>query len=335
MKTAFVITTINKPNNIMKLYAKMCKEKEIDYYIIGDQKSPKKFILKNSNYYSLSQQKNLKLSYERKCLKNSYVRKNIGYLIAIQNGAEIIVESDDDNFPNKNFFSNLNIKQKCVILKNKSWVNVFDYFKKNKKDTLWPRGFPLDEIKKKKSFQGEIKFVESPVQQHLSSQDPDVDAIYRLTHNEKKIHFSKKKSLAIFKNTYSTFNSQNTRWFKWAFPLMYLPTSCTFRSCDIWRGLIALRILHLNNMPLIYSSASNYQVRNYHNLFKDFTDEIPIYLRDKEIIDILYAMKLPAGKNKINQSLVMVYKKLIKSKIFPKKELFFLNCWINDIKKFI
>jgi hypothetical protein len=335
MKTAFVITSINKPNNIMKLYAKMCKEKAIEYYVIGDQKSPKQFNLKNSNYYSVSQQKNLKLSYAKKCLKNSYVRKNIGYLIAMKNGAEIIVESDDDNYPNKNFFSDLSVKKKCLILRNKGWINIFDYFKKNKKDIIWPRGYPLDEIKKKKSFTGKIDFIESPIQQHLSGQDPDVDAIYRLTHKEKKIQFSKKKPLAIFKRTYSTFNSQNTRWFKWAFPLMYLPTSCTFRSCDIWRGLIALRILHLNNMPLIYSSASNYQVRNYHNLIQDFIDEIPIYLRDKEIINILYSIKLPAGEDKIFDSLVTIYKKLIEKKIFPKKELSFLNCWIKDIKNFI
>ena len=88
-------------------------------------------------------------------------------------------------------------------------------------------------------------------------------------------------------------------------------------------------------MPLIYSSASNFQLRNYHNLIKDFTEEVPIYLRNKEIIDILYSMKLPVGKNKITQSLLLVYKKLIEKKIFPKEELAFLNCWISDIKKFI
>ncbi len=42
---------------------------------------------------------------------------------------------------------------------------------------------------KKKSFEGKIKFVDSPIQQHLSNQDPDVDAIYRLTHKEKKNFF--------------------------------------------------------------------------------------------------------------------------------------------------
>ena len=102
-KVAFIITTINKPNNIMKLYAKMCKERLIDFYIIGDQKSPKNFDLKNSNYFSIKEQKKLDFTYAKKCVKNAYVRKNIGYLIAIKNGADVIIESDDDNIP-KIFF---------------------------------------------------------------------------------------------------------------------------------------------------------------------------------------------------------------------------------------
>ena len=38
-------------------------------------------------------------------------------------------------------------------------------------------------------------------------------------------------------------NSQNTLWFKKIFPLMYLPVTCSMRCTDIWRSLIALRIL--------------------------------------------------------------------------------------------
>ena len=61
MKTAFVITTINKPNNIMKLYAKMCKEKEIDYYIIGDQKSDERLALNTKiKFFMINKKNNIK-----------------------------------------------------------------------------------------------------------------------------------------------------------------------------------------------------------------------------------------------------------------------------------
>jgi len=334
-KVAFVITTINKPNYIMKLCAKMCKDKLIDFYIIGDQKSPKQFDLKNSNYYSIKKQKKLDFIYARKCVKNAYVRKNIGYLIAIKNGADVIIESDDDNVPKNSFFNNIDINKKCIVLKNKKWINVFNYFIKNKAKIIWPRGFPLDEIKSKSNFSGTIKNIQAPIQQYLSDRDPDVDAIYRLTHQEKDIKFLKKKSLAISKNTFTTFNSQNTRWFKFSFPLLYLPTNCSFRSCDIWRSLIALRILHLNNMSLTYSSATNLQNRNIHNIFDDFKDEIPFYLKNKKIIEIIYSLKLKKGKNNIILSMKLIYAALIKATIFPKEEMVFLNYWIKDINKII
>ena len=31
--------------------------------------------------------------------KNHYTRKNLGYLYAIKNGADAIIDTDDDNFP--------------------------------------------------------------------------------------------------------------------------------------------------------------------------------------------------------------------------------------------
>ena len=104
MKIAFVITSINKPNNIVRSYAKLCKKKKIDFIIIGDQKSPKNFTLKYAKFFNIKEQKKLNFNYTKICISNSYVRKNIGYLIAIKNGANLIVESDDDNYQKTIFF---------------------------------------------------------------------------------------------------------------------------------------------------------------------------------------------------------------------------------------
>ena len=43
MKTSVVITTINKPNKIIKRISRHCKIKKWDLIIIGDKKSPKNF----------------------------------------------------------------------------------------------------------------------------------------------------------------------------------------------------------------------------------------------------------------------------------------------------
>jgi hypothetical protein len=83
------------------------------------QKTPKKFSLKYGNYYSLNEQKKLKLQFADVCYINSYARKNIGYLIAIKDQNDIIIETDDDIYPYQDFFlikKNF-IKQKLLKIK--------------------------------------------------------------------------------------------------------------------------------------------------------------------------------------------------------------------------
>ena len=63
---------------------------------------------------------------------NSYARKNIGYLISIKNNTNIIVETDDDNMPLKNFFKPINFFEKAKIISKKNdWLNIYNYFLNN------------------------------------------------------------------------------------------------------------------------------------------------------------------------------------------------------------
>ena len=191
LSKALVITSINRPNNVLRKYSELSKKHDVEFYIVGDKKSPKNFRIKNSKFLSLSHQKKLIFSYSKICNENTYVRKNIGYLEAMRNGAEVILESDDDNMPKKNFFTNIDPYLNAIVLKNKNWVNIYEYFLGDKKLTLWPRGYPLDKIKIKSNFSGQKKKIFSPVQQNLSDNDPDVDAIYRLLSKKKKLYLKK------------------------------------------------------------------------------------------------------------------------------------------------
>ena len=151
LSKALVITSINRPNKVLKKYSELSKKHNVKFYIIGDKKTPKNFKIKNSNYLSLSHQKKLIFSYSKICKKNTYVRKNIGYLEAMRNGADVILETDDDNMPKQNFFANIDPYINSIILKNKNWINIYEYFFGNKNSVLWPRGYPLDKIKTKSS----------------------------------------------------------------------------------------------------------------------------------------------------------------------------------------
>ena len=99
MSTALVVTSINPPNAVMQELAAGCIKNDWQFIVAGDEKSPTDFQLEGCSFLSLKTQKGLPFRFASKCLIKSYTRKNIGYLTAIQNGAEVIVETDDDNHP--------------------------------------------------------------------------------------------------------------------------------------------------------------------------------------------------------------------------------------------
>ncbi len=104
MKISLIITTINKLSKNIRNFSSNSKKKNWSFIVVGDKKTPKKFNLKNGNYFNITDQIRSNINFAKICPINSYARKNIGYLIAIKNKSEIIIETDDDNYPKKKFF---------------------------------------------------------------------------------------------------------------------------------------------------------------------------------------------------------------------------------------
>jgi hypothetical protein len=333
-KVYLVLTTINKVSkNILNL-EKGCKKNNWHLQIVGDKKTPKNFRLSYGKFSSISEQLKLKLNYPKISLLNSYARKNIAYLLSIKNNAEIIIETDDDNYPLKNFFKDRYLAQKFSLVKNKGWINIYDIFKRNKA-LIWPRGLPLDEILNKKRFKFKLVKEKCYVQQGLCNANPDVDAIYRLINKKINVKFKDNLKIGISNNSVTAFNSQNTTWFKVAFPLLYLPSNCSMRATDIWRSIITQKILFNDKKNILFHSANVYQKRNPHILMKDFKDEIPVYLDVNSIYMVLKKIKLKKGINNYLENLVKCYEELCKKGFFPKKELILVNAWKKDIQNLI
>ena len=329
-KITLIITSINKPNEVIKKYYSLSKKNQVNFIIIGDKKTPE--YPSKYNFYNLKSQKNLKFTLNNSLPINSYSRKNIGYLIAMQNNSKIILETDDDNFPKNSFFYNLELQKKLRLLSGPKWINIFKISQKKNKDIIWPRGFPLDEINKIHKIKISEKLITSPIQQRLCDGNPDVDAIFRLT-KKKKFHTFDKKNYALNNKSICPFNSQNTVWHEQCFPLMYLPSYCTMRATDIWRGFIALRVLKNYNWNLSFLKSTVIQNRNVHDLLDDFNLEYPVYKDTKILNDILYNVKLSDKRNYMLINFFKCYKRLIDERILEKKELDLVYKWLNDISK--
>ncbi len=332
MKTALIITTINRINRNILKFSNYCKKNKWDLIIIGDKKSPKNYKLKYGQFFSLKEQKKLNFNYSKICSENSYTRKNIGYLIALKKMNDVLIETDDDNFPTNKFFK----KRKKIFfvreILNKEWVNIYDIFLKGKAN-IWPRGLPLEKIKSNKINMSKKKIKGNfLLQQGLADNNPDVDAIYRLMNEKIKIKFIDNKKISIGRAITPT-NSQNTTWFKHISTLMYLPTTCSMRETDIYRGYIASNILNKLNLKTLFHSPNLIQNRNDHDLFNDYQQELPIYQNSAKILDQLQKLNFSKEKNNLAKCLIKSYKLMIKLGLIKKTELKYLEAWIKDIQK--
>ncbi len=331
---ALVITTIAPSEHvILKKFAKNQNERQFDFFIIGDKKTPAAFHLEGANYFSLKDQLDLDFSLSQFLPQNHYSRKNLGYLLAISNGNNVIVETDDDNSPLPEFWQDRTIEAKGIFIENEGWTNTYQFFTSKK---IWPRGFPLEAVNdQSQNLDRQERFLSSPIQQGLANGDPDVDAIFRMT-CDLPVNFVDHPPVILSAFNWCPFNSQNTTWFKDAFPLMYLPSYCSFRMTDIWRSFVAQRILWTCGHHLQFHQATVFQDRNDHSFIKDFEQEIPGYLHNHKIITELTNLDLKSGKNAMLDNLISCYKCLIENcGVIDKGEYQLLEAWCSDISRFI
>ena len=68
-----------------------------------------------------------------------------------------------------------------------------------------------------------------------------------------------------------------------------------------------MRVLQNDNKKALFYGTTVFQKRNEHNLFKDFEDEIPIYLNSKKIVEVLNGLKLKKGNKFYSQNLLKLY----------------------------
>lgn len=324
---AIVITSINSPTKSVKEFASI---KNLQLYVVGDKKTPTDWKYPGVVYISPIDQENDKFSLSKKLPFNHYSRKMIGYLHAINEGADFIIDTDDDNIPYENFsFPHFNGLYDTIVDQSSDFVNVYELFTEMK---IWPRGLPLELINKKTIYPEELKQQNSEIGiwQGLADNDPDVDAIYRLT-SDIPCNFEKRAPVVLEEGIVCPFNTQNTKIRKELFPLLYLPSTVTFRYTDILRGLVAQPIMWLYNYKLGFSEATVFQERNPHNYFKDFLSEIPMYQTTRVVVKAVKNCLDPDVS--ISENLIKAYEALKEINVVEKEEIDLLNSWLQDLEQ--
>jgi len=324
-----VVTSISAPNAVLRELAGQCKARGFSFYLIGDVPSPADFSIDGCDFYSLERQKATGFHTADLLPTRHYSRKNIGYLLAMRTRPALLLETDDDNLPSQEFWNSRASTQRVRALSGAGWSNVYSYFSEA---NIWPRGFPLDEIRTVLPDFETLPELEldCPIQQGLADDNPDVDAIYRLV-LPLPIVFRKHRKVALGAGAWCPFNSQNTAWFPKAFPLLYLPSYCSFRMTDIWRSFVAQRIGWENGWSILFRSPDISQERNEHNLMRDFADEVPGYLHNRAIGERLGRLKLAAGPENIGDNLIRCYEELVRLTLVGAEEIAVLKAWVQDL----
>lgn len=331
MRTSTVITTIQSPTPSLLLLAEHLYEIGENLIVIGDKKSPLEYKLNHGAFFSAEAQQALSWKIVNAIPWNSYSRKMVGYLLAADQGSLYIRETDDDNRPLSGFFDPIPHELKVRIpAASGEWINPYAYFTET---DIWPRGLPLQEIGdvRKQVSQSLVRREEIGVLQGLANGSPDVDAIYRLTRNDvTDYEFDVQDPLQIPLGCYTPFNSQATLWNIKLLPLMYLPSTCSFRMTDIWRSFIALRIMRETNYYLIFTRATMFQDRNTHNLLDDFESEISGYLGNSRLVQEIENVVFNSNNTNFSDQLRLIYSRLIECGFMDAIEMEMLEAWLFD-----
>jgi hypothetical protein len=303
MKAALVITSINDCSELLKGYlANFAKYgREASIYMIFDKKTvPQSITCPPSVKAPLfsEQEKFLKkVGFPPEDIPwNSDNRRNIGYLMALADGAEMIVSLDDDNYApeNEDFLTahekGLEKQYSCVSVANHWFNNCILLFPLR---GVYPRGFPYYD---RNRTLPKIDFVRRTIVPRINAGmwigDPDFDAITWLGRGERAVRCS--TSATLSPDTWCPINSQNTAVHRDLMPAYYfirmVPPNDRFG--DIFQGYFALKVAKAMGWTARFGSPVVTHKRNSHVYLKDVQKEIEPILLLEDLLPKLLEWKL-------------------------------------------
>ncbi len=328
---ALIITTIFNPNAVVEALAAGAAQRGWPFIVVGDTKTPDAAYAGVGEYYSIERQV---AEYADLCAvlpTRHYARKNVGYLVAMARGVQWVQETDDDNIPRQPFWAAVPEQLPVDTLTcDDPWFNVYRLFSD---EVIWPRGLPLQYVQAEPTTALKAETRTPLIVQDLADENPDVDAVYRLT-RPLPINFNAERGpVMLAPGVWCPFNTQATLLRRAVFPLLYLPATCSFRMTDIWRSFVAQRCLWELGEGVIFRAPTVYQERNEHDLMRDFADEVSGYLHNDSIRRTLEKLTLDGGD--LFRSVSVCYEALVRDGFLKDSELPIVRAWLTSAEKLL
>ena len=312
MKTTIVTTTINIPTLLLQ-YAQNASyygHTDLDFVVIGDRKSPSataEFCRKVSEHYPCSY---LDIPAQQKYLDrfpelwshlrfDSIQRRNVGMLLAYENGADVVITIDDDNFVMGQDFVGLHsvvgsVRELPTYSSTSGFLDVCSFLEVEGGVRFYHRGYPQ---KQRWTNNG---FVSSYPDRRMVAvnagfwlDNPDIDALTRMERQPVvrgyKAHWP--GNIALYPGTWSPFNSQNTALMRALLPAYFL-SPYIGRYDDIWASYIIARIAEQLGDVISFGDPLVRQERNPHDLWKDLDVERNGMIMTDDFCEALRAVPL-------------------------------------------
>lgn len=321
-RITIVITTINVPT-LLEGYAENFERyghlADTNAIIVGDRKTPHAAVKElaerltqrgfSTEYMDLEAQKTYMSRFpELDALipYDSDNRRNIGYLKAVESGADIVVAVDDDNFVgNDDWYEGHSIVGQHVCLKTVScssgWFNPCQMMETDPPGrTIYARGYPYS----RRHVPNEEIYCETEgrvvINAGLWLREPDVDSLTRLTEPVQCTRLLEER-IMLAPGTWAPINTQNTAFHRDILPAFYFVPITGYiggiiveRYGDIWAGLFARKAIDHMGDRVTYGKPACDHRRNPHVLLKDLEQEFWAILLTESLWEAIYGWQLTA-----------------------------------------
>lgn len=227
---------------------------------------------------------------------NTDYRRNVGYLMALENGSDFVISIDDDNYcvPGEDYFAAHETvcmgRSDCnVTHSSNGWYNPMAG------TMLYPRGFPYRsrESCTLKSAWEQVRIVAN---EGLWTGDPDVDAISWLNLSKDSKMAGVKSYAVLGYDTWCPINSQNTSVVRDAIPAYWFVDmehkERMGRFGDIFQGYFLQACAKELGDTVRIGPPIVQHIREGHNFLKDAALEMPCIILLEEFMPWLREVKL-------------------------------------------
>jgi hypothetical protein len=234
---------------------------------------------------------------------NSDNRRNIGFLMALDWGCDILLSIDDDNFClGETYATSALVCADKVTLpaahSSDRWINFCDFLALEPRYHVYPRGYPYHKRHQPATLTYQDETAPVRMNVGLWLQEPDLDAITWLAAPVRAKSFTG-QSFLLGRDTWSPINTQNTAlhrdliasyyFVRMGYPLAGLPID---RYGDIYSGYLSQAcVKHLGHGIRVGTPIADHR-RNSHNYLRDLSGELACILTLELFTEWLVDLKL-------------------------------------------